>query len=358
MAARCPRPFGHRHEMGSDDLILAKSEDYDSKAPDDSHDELGKREIFAIISPRPAGGDGCTDIVLADGTIWTAKLMPSGSYEFTTVRADGTVVTARWVRRKMALEDDDNYKYTFSVIDPSCRRHPIMGTLTPSTLEVLDNYTTVSPHSAGRHPPTNLVFGANGEGGKTQRTTLPVDEDTRAFMTVSGVWLSSVRLGIAVAPRVHASAGPNAAANGCHGAGGHTRKVSLPVSSLARKNGNGVVNGVGAAQEPALASPATQNGGAGAGSGAGSGVDEVPRRRWTVSGKRRSEVGPAAAAPAPAPAEMEEAGGYASAGGTGGAGRGAAAAAAAGGNAGAEGGKRRLYSRIKRALGIGREEER
>ena len=272
LAGRFPNPFGAKHELTSDSLVLAKSEDYDSAGPDGGSDELGSREIVAIISPRP-GADSRADIVLADGTIWTAAALSSGSYEFTTVGADGAVVTARWAKRKVPLEDDDNYKYTFSVIDPTSRRHPIMGTLTASTLEVLDNYTTVSPHASRRHPPTRMI--QSDAADAAGRTTLPVDERLRAFITVSGVAIALVKLGISTAPKppsAPAAKAPAPQAVSANGSAGQRRRVSMPPGNPSRGNST---------------APAEMDG---PGSPAENGQAGDVRRRWTVSGKRRMET--------------------------------------------------------------------
>lgn len=316
LSGRFPRPFGFRHELGSDDLILAQSEDYDSETPDDGSDKLGNREVLAIISPR-SGADGCTDIVLTDGTIWTASMMPAGSYEFTTMRPDGGVVTARWVRRRVPLEDEDNYKFTFSVVDPASRRHPIMGTLTPATLEVLDNYTTVSPHSSRKHPPTR-PFSMDANGAPAERSTVPVDEATRAFITVSGAWITLLKLGVAVAPKV-ASPTPKVASPAAKA------PVAPPSASLDFSACNGRYSSPRQSQswnsypsEPLV--PAGD-----------------VKRRWTVSGRRSG-----ARSPQPPPAEAEEVLGI----GTG---------AGAGEKEGKEG-KKRFYGRIKRVFGLRKDE--
>lgn len=350
LTGRFPNPFGARNELTSDDLILTRSEDYDSVTPDDSSDELGNREVVAIISPR-LHGDGSTDIVLTDGTIWTATVMTSGSYEFTTVQPDGTVLTARWAKRKVPLEDEDNYKYTFSIINPLRRRHPIMGTLTPSALEVLDNYTTVSPHSSGRHPPTR-PFSLDGNG-VAQRTTLPVDDRMKMFMTVSGVVISLLKLGITVTPkspsisREKTPIPPGAPANGLtshsRNISAHSRKVSLPAGYPPGRNSTAPV-------------------GQGSLSPVSTAADGDVKRRWTVSGKRKSDMGSPSASirrrsellPAQGEGEEEPGNGVAT-----------AASATRGESLGngedpkAKGKekdvKRKLYSRIKRVFGIKRD---
>ncbi|KAL2106910.1 hypothetical protein VUR80DRAFT_5950 [Thermomyces stellatus] len=340
---RFPNPFGARHELNSDDLILTRSEDYDSATPDDSSDELGNREVVAVISPR-LNGDGRTDIVLMDGTIWTATAMASGSYEFTTVRPDGSVITARWAKRKVALEDEDNYKYTFSVIDPLSRRHPIMGTLTPSTLEVLDNYTTVSPHSSKRHPPTRRF---STEGNEVaERTTLPVDEKMKMFITVSGVAIALVNLGITGAPKVPyvsrektpAVPAPPADGSTSHArkVSNHSRKVSLPAGCPPGRNSTAPAGRESLSPTDGLA-------------------EGDVRRRWTVSGKRRSDVvSPSGSIKRrsdvlPAQAQGDQVSG------DGGAGAARGVTVPAGEREEEKEGRRKLYNRLKRVFGIGRD---
>jgi len=212
LARRFPRLFfRNRGQLGANDLILAKSEDYDDPNDDDpnhAEDSLGQRELVAVISPRILHGDDRTDIVLHDGTIWTAAPMPNGSYEFTHEDSEGkTISTARWVKRRLPLEEEEDYKFTFSILDPSSRRHPIMATLTPTTLEILDHYTTVSPLSSGKYPPSrSFSYDVHGvapspEPHRSERTTMPVSDATKTLITVSSVWISLQLLNAAPAAR-------------------------------------------------------------------------------------------------------------------------------------------------------------
>lgn len=321
-SGRFPRPFGFRHELGSDDLILAQSEDYDSETPDDGSDKLGNREVLAIISPR-SGADGCTDIVLTDGTIWTARMMPAGSFEFTTIRPDGNVMTARWVRRRVPLEGEDNYKFTFSILDPTSRRHPIMGTLTPGTLEVLDNYTTVSPHSSRKHPPTR-PFSIDGNGVLAERSTVPIDEATRAFITISGAWITLVKLGVTAAPKVVPPATKGL--------------VPPPTTSLDFSSTNGrhsSVNGRHSLCNGRHSSPRQSQSWNTYPSEPLVPAGDV-KRRWTVSGRRSGTRSPQPRAP---PAEPEEVMGL-------------------GATEKEKEGKKKFYGKIKRVFGLRKDEER
>lgn len=235
---RFPRLFGVKGELGLHDIILVKSEDYGLNSPDaDSdgeEDSLESRELVAVLSPLRR--EDRAEIVLDDGSVWVATPLASGSYDFVHVDEHGRTTTARWVRRTVvrtaptpvpgAIPDapgpaSTEHKFTFSVLDPQSRRHPIMGTLTDSTLEVLDSYTTVSA-SSGRYPPSrrmsrSLASPATPPGpmsvpsscsaesddeegaGASQpplasppreRTTCPVDEGLKKLIMVTAIWVS------------------------------------------------------------------------------------------------------------------------------------------------------------------------
>ena len=217
LARKFPRMFRIKGELGLNDVILVRSEDYDTPASDNSEedgdeDSLDKRELVAVISPILRMEDQA-EIVLGDGSVWMATPIANGSYEFTHVDAQGARKTARWVKKtckpsqarsqgssvaSTPSPDNADYTFRFSLIDPMTRRHPIMATLTPTALEVLDTYTTISS-SSGRYPPSRPfpaeVAGtdeaAQAPASQTiERTVFPVDETTKTLITVTSVWVS------------------------------------------------------------------------------------------------------------------------------------------------------------------------
>ena len=284
---RFPRLFGVKGELGLHDTILVRSEDYGAHGPDaadssdgdDDSSGLERRELVAVLSPLRR--DDRDEIILNDGSVWVATPLPTGSYDFVHVDGHGNATTARWVRRSAAKTSATTgpispagselpspggssilsanatpttaaaaaaaaateYKYTFSVINPQSRRHPIMGTLTPSTLEILDHYTTVS-QSSGRYPPsksmsrslsspppptvvsapaTPSALSDDEDGGvrlsmprpaspPRQRTTYPIDEALKNLMAVTAIWVT-LKQGWTQNPRLAAeaaAAGPGA----------------------------------------------------------------------------------------------------------------------------------------------------
>lgn len=263
---RFPRIFGVKGELGPRDLILLKSEDYDTGLSDSEEEDEhvgGRREPLAILSP--VRGQDCDEIVMEDGTVWRATPGPKGSYNFVHIDEHGITQTARWAKRSSsrivsnpALQNQKNanrlsssaatlasegvaaepsdYKYTFSLINPQSRRHPILANLTPKSLEVFEDYTTVST-SQGRFPPSRPMsynfesastrdpppspFSADEPS--TERQTHPVDEKTKKLITVTGLWLT-LRLG---------GAAPESAESGDASAA-HAREPSVSISCASR----------------------------------------------------------------------------------------------------------------------------
>ncbi|KAK7747316.1 hypothetical protein SLS53_001569 [Cytospora paraplurivora] len=255
---RFPRIFGARGELGPRDLILVKSEDYDtgmSESEEDEENASGRREPVAVLSP--VRGLDCDEIVLDDGSVWTARQNHKGDFNFDHVDKHGIKTTARWVRRNSAKSTSTTpssrsmspsppssaatttgcsptlqteYKYTFSIINPLTRRHPILASLTPSSLEVFEDYTTVSS-SQCRNPPTRptrpmsidsyaahhslksspqSLMSIVTENGM-ERKTCHVDGATQKLIVVSGLWLF-LRLSGRMTP---AAVSPEAAAEVC-----------------------------------------------------------------------------------------------------------------------------------------------
>ncbi|KAK2597637.1 hypothetical protein N8I77_012414 [Diaporthe amygdali] len=230
---RFPRIFGAKGELGPRDLILLKSEDYDTGLSDSEEEDEnvgGRREPLAILSP--VRGQDCDEIVMEDGAVWRATPGPKGSYNFVHVDKHGITQTARWAKRNStkcisnpknpnrlssstttptsdsaSSAEPSDYKYTFSLINPMSRRHPILAGLTPKSLEVFEDYTTVSS-SQGRFPPSRpMSYNFDSPSSKdfppspysadelsAERQTHPIDETTKKLITITGLWLA-LRLG-------------------------------------------------------------------------------------------------------------------------------------------------------------------
>lgn len=206
-----PRMFRGKAELGANDVMIMKSEEYDTSddhvAEDTDSDEegLANRDLMAVICQMRkdcGGSQGKAEIVLSDGSVWVATPLPNSLYEFVTVDERGNKITARWVRRSIRRSNVDSiggneFKFTFSIIDPNSRRHPIMASITNNTLDIPDTYTSVSS-SAGKYPPTSPIRSLPGDPQfqsavdelNPERTTHAVDESMKTLIQVTGIWVA------------------------------------------------------------------------------------------------------------------------------------------------------------------------
>lgn len=218
LAKRCPRLFCAKPVLGLNDLLIVRSEDYDAPASPgslDAEDCLDQRDLIAVVGPLPHMGEDAAEIVMDDGSTWEASLMANGSYEFIGVDERGRISTARWVKKaapalaptfRAATSNASppsspappEFKWTFSMIHPDTRRHPIMGTLMSNALDVFDTYNTMST-SSGRYPPTRPTavdptgapdWTATNATSAEGRLTKVVPEDIKLLMVVTAAWIN------------------------------------------------------------------------------------------------------------------------------------------------------------------------
>ncbi|KAM0479034.1 hypothetical protein ACHAPX_005013 [Trichoderma viride] len=224
-----PRMFYAKPHLGQNDLLLVRSEDYGvphshhhphlhhhhDNTDNNSHNKnLDHQDVLAVVST--TSDDDYVEIVFQDGSTWTSSRMANGSYEFNHVNEQGENIKARWVKRSLmspraswgsantattapsspTTPTAPDSRWTFSIIDPSTRRHPIQGILNSTSLEVFDTYNTMST-SSGIYPPTR-GFGSDMSGISEEdttsitdeRTTLEVSEYNKTLMMATATWVS------------------------------------------------------------------------------------------------------------------------------------------------------------------------
>ncbi|RDL39605.1 uncharacterized protein BP5553_03945 [Venustampulla echinocandica] len=214
-----PRMFRGKAELGANDVMVLRSEDYDIPSKYNSEDEdldeegLENRDLLAVICQlrKDCGGAcGKAEIVLGDGSVWIATPLPNNLYEFVTVDDRGNRTTARWVRRSTTRKSMDvseglgnhnranaDFKLTFSIINPNSRRHPVMATLHQNRLDIPDHYTVVASSATKSRPtsPTRLssagsICTATEEELTQERTLHAVDESLKILIQVTGIWVT------------------------------------------------------------------------------------------------------------------------------------------------------------------------
>jgi hypothetical protein len=255
LAKKFTRAFRAKPELNQNDVLIVRSEDYDPSLPKESrhahhgHSSLDHRDVLAVISTFPYDDDHA-DIALGDGSVWAASRMANGSYEFTYVDARGKVTTARWARRAAppalvpeegSLEAGTDRKWTFSIINPETRRHPILGTLTPTSLDIYDTYSTMSTAS-GRLPPARQFDSDTTLSGDSapssprigttdERLSVCVTEEEKNIMMATAIWISLRQDGWP------ASANPKLARTAAHCRSASMRSLDR-ARSLSGVNGN------------------------------------------------------------------------------------------------------------------------
>ncbi|MCJ1375006.1 hypothetical protein MMC20_006240 [Loxospora ochrophaea] len=219
---RCPFLKG-RAGLGIDDLIVVNSQTYESSIESDvdvgdlSEDEkLENREIVAAICQLKKGegkAGGEVEICVNHGPSWEASSLENGVYEFISVDDNGHRSTSRWVpkrpggRRKGSISQGLpptpsvlEKKYSFSVMTPGSRRHPIIASLSRTTLDILDQYETPSHPSTplmmqGADSPTSIPITPGSalqyfSDDANSRTVLDTDEHLRTLIVVTGIWVA------------------------------------------------------------------------------------------------------------------------------------------------------------------------
>ncbi|KAK4666010.1 hypothetical protein QC763_407600 [Podospora pseudopauciseta] len=167
LAKRFPGIFGVKHSLAYDDIVLVRRDDdhvESDSTEGDSDEALEKRRLVAVYSPLRHSDEA--EIVLDDGTVWVARPLPNGSWDFAHTDDNGNTTTARWARRHKSAPTSHptepstpsstttpQTRFTFSMINPLTRRHPVMASLTPSSLDIRDSYASVSNPSNRYQPP-------------------------------------------------------------------------------------------------------------------------------------------------------------------------------------------------------------
>ncbi|KAJ6108213.1 hypothetical protein N7523_009536 [Penicillium sp. IBT 18751x] len=215
LARKFPAMFRGRNGLGPNDLIIVKSELYDRKVgsipekqtsseeEDDDH-----REVLATICQmlqEEARSKGKAEISLNFGPTWEATPLPSGSYEF-VARTDNGVQVMRWALRGSknrrvsapsgAQVRDDTKRFTFSVIDPTTRRHPVIASMTKNQLEVFDEYAAVvrsnTGTGTGATTPSSArsVISDMSDEEPNDANKITLEDSLRTLIIMTGIWVA------------------------------------------------------------------------------------------------------------------------------------------------------------------------
>ncbi|KAL4735703.1 hypothetical protein BDV11DRAFT_173587 [Aspergillus similis] len=209
LARKVPAALRGKRGLGPNDLIVTTSDLYQPTLEGadrnlSSDEENGDhREVVATIC-QPCKEDalakGKAEICLNSGTVWEATPLPNGSYEF-AANTDSGLMVLRWVRRgpkKRRLSappgsvfPEDSCRFTFSVIDPTTRRHPVIASMTRNHLEVYDRYSLPSTAPSS---PTSAALSVISDGSEMDlaldQQVIETDEKLRLLITITSIWVA------------------------------------------------------------------------------------------------------------------------------------------------------------------------
>lgn len=216
IAVKCPRLFKGKDGLGPNDLIIAISQDYDTQQDRDGHgredEHDGAKEPLAVVcqnNGKTENQEHSAKIRFSDGRSCDISVNQNGRYNLTIVDLNSVRTTARWVprhkqRTKAQIDSvtaPQDAKHTFSLIDPTTRRHPIIASLSRHTLEIHNQYSVLEPQVSPQSPPSSgespgSILEDDGSYFKGSwsnddgRGFIEVDEDLRTLITVSAIWVA------------------------------------------------------------------------------------------------------------------------------------------------------------------------
>jgi len=211
LARRFPRTFKGKAGLGAHDLVIVSSENYKldgsgTRELDDilEADKWDAREIVAAICQPARDEVDCkrkTQICLHNGSLWTVSRLASGAYEFVTVDEHGLRTIARWVPKQprtlhrastMGRErsTSEEKKFSFSLLNPSSRRHAIIASLDRHSIDVSVQYTDppVSPRGPASSTPTTSSSSTSDEC--PPKVPVEVSQSLRTLITVTGIYVA------------------------------------------------------------------------------------------------------------------------------------------------------------------------
>ncbi|KAL2823935.1 hypothetical protein BDW59DRAFT_91322 [Aspergillus cavernicola] len=209
LARKVPAILRGKRGLGPNDLIVTSSDLYERAAGDavekglSLDDENGEhREVVATICQllkEDALSRGKVEICLNCGLVWEATPLPNGSYEF-AANTDSGLMILRWVRRGPkkrrvsappgSILPEDTRRFTFSVIDPTTRRHPVIASMTRNLLEVYDRYSLPSTAPSSPTSAMSIISDGSEMDIPLDQQVIETDEKLRMLIIITSIWVA------------------------------------------------------------------------------------------------------------------------------------------------------------------------
>ena len=227
LARHLPKRFRAHQQLGENDALIVCSENYGQGASLEDpagNEKISERDILGVICTSSHHDHQKFEIALKDGSSWRAEELANESYEFSTSDAMNQPTVARWVRRavkptkarsRCASEEIGvpSYKWTFSIIDPTTTRHPILGVLKQEGLVIYDTYQSISSStgvlSQGHSLEEDDQLPAPEEDFPSPasleepRITMRIEDAHKKLMLATAIWINLRQAGWPTITRLH-----------------------------------------------------------------------------------------------------------------------------------------------------------
>ncbi|KEQ96033.1 hypothetical protein AUEXF2481DRAFT_39120 [Aureobasidium subglaciale EXF-2481] len=201
------KTFRTRHGLCPADLAIVKAEKY-HQHEDSTKEEDESRDVLALVCKGRKGDGNAVSkakLYLEDGSEWEAYPLPNGSYEFFSTDHHGLGMTARWVlrrpkaRRSQSASDmaaswsadgSAQKRFQFSTISPNSRRHPVIASLTTTSLEINDTYTIPSPLAPSPEVSDHEHEDAGQDSTNASAEPKVTTSSLKALITATAIWVT------------------------------------------------------------------------------------------------------------------------------------------------------------------------
>lgn len=211
LICRISKPYGTTRVFGPKDLVVVTSDMYEQQSLSASDDRSvsseescqEQREVVATIcqsGPSDAPRKPVFEIAFSSGVCWEGVQLPNGSYEL--VSNGGTIPSrkVRWVARdRKPVRQGPGMssgsisgasRFTFSVINPNTRQHPVIASMTRKGLTVFDQFTYPTAFSADDEQSPPGSPSTSSTKSCTDRVLINTDNELRKVIVMTGIWVA------------------------------------------------------------------------------------------------------------------------------------------------------------------------
>lgn len=212
LARKFPHTFKGKAGLGANDLVVVSSEDYSAEPEGTEHSEdwlehetWKSRGIIAAIcqlSQGDARSERKAEICLSQRRSWMASALSRGGYEFVSIDEHGVQKVARWIPRRKAIRRQSSSDtasavaevsaetpaFSFSMLDPSSRRHAIIATMDAQSMSIFNSYSKPRP---GPSDDDDDHSTHDGTAQSKHQSSVQVDESLRNLIVVTGIFVAS-----------------------------------------------------------------------------------------------------------------------------------------------------------------------